>query len=390
MSEIKKPVIAVGKMSGAEVSAQLLRGLKNVTKALERVGGYYFLGETTSVIERKDKKTRDELAELARSGKSILIVGGKGNGKSELLSYLIRCKAKSAKGLLVIDGIDNDTLCEADGLITQNGIRLNEDMEVLATFEGYHADTVFTDILNEDESAFGLLANIDIVVKVDEGVITNMFENRQEEGSALRLLVPMDGADEHEYDHVVQDHKAMEVIWDEINDGNGVYIVGGDKNGRMGLMRELIEESNESGFMALLGDESNLTRIKAWELGEVRPYTIPNSAQDMGWLVAGLNMASSRVSFLEVDERTAKPMMDSWLRGEKGFATSAATTAEEAMERLVDMLVDGDDSLRDTKSNGIIGRIGAVVVMKGKKVVEVWTPYMSADGKVIMDDMYTA
>ncbi|MFV1457300.1 hypothetical protein, partial [Bacillus mycoides] len=75
---------------------------------------------------------------------------------------------------------------------------------------------------------------IDIVVKVDEGVITNMFENRKEEGSALRVLVPMDGADELEYGKVKQDPKAMEVIWDEISDGNGIYIVGGDKNGRFG------------------------------------------------------------------------------------------------------------------------------------------------------------
>ncbi|MFV1457299.1 hypothetical protein, partial [Bacillus mycoides] len=138
-------------MSGADVAAHLLRGIKNVTKALERVGGYYFLGETTPVIERRDKKMRTELAELARSGKSVLIVGGKGSGKSELLTYLIRCKAKSDKGLLVIDGINNDTLWEADGLITQNYIRLNEDMEVLATYEGFHADMVFTDILNESE-----------------------------------------------------------------------------------------------------------------------------------------------------------------------------------------------------------------------------------------------
>ncbi|WP_460271358.1 hypothetical protein [Bacillus sp. NEAU-Y102] len=389
MSEIKKPVVVVGKMSGAEVASQLIRGIKNVTKALERVGGYYFLGETNPAIERKDKKVRTELAELARSGKSILIVGDKGSGKSELLTYLIRCKAKSDKGLLVMDGINNDTLWEADGLLAQNYIRLNEDMEVLATYEGFHADTVFTDILNESESAFGLLENIDIVVKVDEGVITNMFENRKEEGSALRVLVPVDGADELEYDKVKQDHKAMEVIWDEISDGNGIYIVGGDKNGRFGLMRELLEVKG-SEFMTLLGDESNLTRIKSWELGEVKPYTIPDSPQDTMWLMAALNMAESRMSFLEVDERMANPMVESWSRGEKGFATNAATTAKEAMASLVDMLSGGDESLRDVKANGVIGRIGAVVVLKGKKVVEVWTPYMSSDGKVIMDDMYKA
>ncbi|MBX9158442.1 hypothetical protein [Bacillus cereus] len=390
MSETKKPVITVGKMSGDEVASHLLRGLKNVTKALERVGGYYFLGETTSVIERKDKKMREELAELARSGKSVLIVGDKGSGKSELLTYLIRCKAKSDKGLLVMDGINNDTMWEADGLLTQNYIRLYEDMEVLATYEGFHADTAFMDILDESESAFGLLANIDIVVKVDEGVITNMFENRKEEGSELRGLVPMDGADELEYEKEKQDPAAMAVIWDEISDGHGVYIVGGDKNGRFGLMRELLSEVKGNEFMTLLGDESHLTRIKAWELGEVKPYIIPNSPQDTMWLMAALNMAESRMSFLEVDERVASPMMESWSRGEKGFATSDATTADEAMERLVDMLVGGDDSLRDAKSNGIISSIGAVVVMKGKKVVEVWTPYMSADGKVIMDDMYRA
>ncbi|MBE7114521.1 ATP-binding protein [Bacillus paranthracis] len=390
MSEIKKPVIVVGKMSGAEVAAQLIRGLKNVTKVIERVGGYYFLGETNPVIERRDKKLRTELAELACSGKSVLIVGDKGSGKTELLTYLIRCKAKSDKGLLVIAGIDNDAVWEADGLLTQNGIRLNEDMDVLATYEGFHADTAFMDILDDSESAFGLLASIDIVVKVDEGVITNMFENRQEEGSELRVLVPMDGADELEYEKEKQDPKAMEVIWDEISDGNGVYIVGGDKNGRFGLMRELLSEVKGTEFMTLLGDESNLTRIKSWELGEVKPYTIPNSSQDTMWLMAALNMAESRMSFLEVDERVASPMMESWSRGEKGFATSDATTAEEAMERLVDMLSGGDDSLRGTKSNGIISRIGAVVVLKGKKVVEVWTPYMSVDGKVIMDDMYKA
>ncbi|MFV1457301.1 hypothetical protein, partial [Bacillus mycoides] len=105
---------------------------------------------------------------------------------------------------------------------------------------------------------------------------------------------------------------------------------------------------------------------------------------------AALNMAESRMSFLEVDERMAKPMMDSWRRGEKGFATSASTTAESAMSQLVDMLVEGNDSFRDAKANGVIGRIGAVVVLKGKQVIEVWTPYMSSDGVVIMDDMYKA
>ncbi|MBE7114518.1 hypothetical protein FT641_18135 [Bacillus paranthracis] len=274
----RKVIIVAGDMFAHRVFAEYLRGMDDYRELVHDMARVDLIGKVDDNADYEDEESRLVLDRFVSLGKSVLIVGGYSSGKTTLMKRLIRQKANTETGLVVIDGVTPEYVGEASKELQEKGLSVCEDVSILATLAGNNANLGLAQFMqywsehNSLESFTEATNPIDVVALMDKGKVVGLFEVHKngEDGDVLEPLNETEiKIDIHQNE--AQD-KAVAIVKTLITEGNRVVLVMDD---------------------VLPVVKVSVVRMLAYELSKSRNVTMFGMAADYDTAVKDSNIATT-------------------------------------------------------------------------------------------------
>ncbi|MFV1457928.1 hypothetical protein, partial [Bacillus mycoides] len=130
--------------------------------------------EVAPYVNSKDEGLRQSLERLVQGNQSVLIIGKARSGRTTMLKRLVRQKAKTSTGVVVMDEVRVEHLSKACEELRENGVQVGTDASIVATMTGSDSEAclgaflAYCDEVDADEPTTLSMKPIDVVVTLED------------------------------------------------------------------------------------------------------------------------------------------------------------------------------------------------------------------------------